>query len=251
MDRDALVRLLEAVAAGHIGPEEAAFSVGRESDLGFAVFDDDRAHRTGSPEIIYGPGKTPEQIALLLSHVAARGELALATRVDTEKAAIVAALVPEAHYEPVPRLVRLAPTGWAPPERAGTVCVCTGGTSDLPVSEEAARILELLGWTVDRATDVGVAGIHRLLSRLERLRAADVVIAVAGMEGALPSVVAGLVSAPVIAVPTSVGYGTALSGLTPLLAMLTSCAAGIVVVNVDNGFGAAQAAHRILSRMAR
>lgn len=247
MDADALRALL---AAGFPLPAETAGAAGgpRESDLGFAVLDEERGARTGVPEVIYGPGKTPEHLAAILRHMVASGKPGLATRVDAEKAAAVLATGLDAQWDPVSRLLTAAPEGWAPTPIAGRICVCTGGTSDLPVAEEAAKVLEWLGHPVDRAPDVGVAGVHRLLSRLERLREADVVIAVAGMEGALPSVVAGLVSAPVIAVPTSVGYGTALSGFTPLFAMLTSCAAGVVVVNIDNGFGAAQAAHRMLAR---
>ncbi len=237
MDAEALRALLASTGAG-----------ARESDLGFAVLDEERGARTGSPEVIYGPGKTPEQLAALLRHIVGRGQPGLATRVDAEKAAAVLALGVVAGWDPMSRLLTAAPEGWAPTPVAGRICICTGGTSDLPVAEEAAQVLEWMGYTVDRAPDVGVAGVHRLLSRLERLREADVVIAVAGMEGALPSVIAGLVAAPVIAVPTSIGYGTALSGFTPLFAMLTSCAAGVVVVNIDNGFGAAQAAHRMLAR---
>ena len=251
LNADTLRRVLEAVAAGTLSPDAAAGSFGEpelaDGDLGFAVVDHDRGRRTGVPEVIYGPGKTAVQLRVLLEVIAARGQLALATRVDEEKAAAVIASGLNAVWEPVPRLFSLAPPGWVAHSLPGQICVCTGGTSDRPVAEEAARVLEWLGHRVDRVFDVGVAGVHRLLSRMERIRAADIVIVVAGMEGALPSVVAGLVSAPVIAVPTSIGYGTALAGFTPLFAMLTSCAAGVVVVNIDNGFGAAQAAHRMLA----
>lgn len=243
-----LITLLEAVAKGDISVAEAADRVraARDTDLGFAIVDDARAARTGSPEVVYGEGKSAEQIARLFEHLVDRGQPALATRVDPEKAARVVALCGATH-EPLARLVWRVPEGYAPPVRDGSVGVLCAGTSDLPVAEEAARVAEWYGWRVARVRDVGVAGLHRLLSRLPTLRELDVLIVVAGMEGALPSVVAGLVPQPVIAVPTSVGYGTHLGGLTPLFAMLNGCASGITVVNVDNGFGAAQAAHRILA----
>lgn len=250
---DELITLLDAVAKGRIRPNEAADLVrdvlppaARDSDLGFAVVDDDRAARIGTPEVVYGAGKTAEQIVDLFEHLVSRGQPALATRVDPATAAVVTERC-GATWEPVPRMLSLLPEGWVPPERDGTVAVVTGGTSDLPVAEEAARTAEWLGWRVLRVTDVGVAGLHRLLSRLPVLREADVLIVVAGMEGALPSVVGGLLPQPLVAVPTSVGYGSHLDGLTPLLAMLNSCASGVTVVNIDNGFGAARAAHRILA----
>ncbi len=219
-----------------------------QTDLGFAVIDDARAARTGVPEVVYGQGKTPEQIVSIVEHLCGRGSSALVTRVDPDRAQAVLAQLPDATYEPLPRLLWRVPDGVEPfaITRTRTVAVISGGTSDLPVAEEAARCAEWWGARTWRGFDIGVAGLHRLTSRLDELRQADVIIAVAGMEGALPSVVAGLVKAPVIAVPTSVGYGTALDGITPLLAMMTSCAGGIGVVNIDNGFGAAQLAMRIL-----
>ena len=246
-----LLGLLHAVARGDVAPERAAEAFSRETDLGFAVVDDDRERRTGLPEVAFGEKKTPEQLVSILGHVAARGQKALATRVDADKAIQVLDRLPNATYEPMPRLLWSSPDGVAPfePTLSGELCVVAAGTSDLPVSEEAARCAEWFGMRVTRVTDVGVAGLHRLLSRVEALRRADAVIVVAGMEGALPSVVAGLVKAPVIAVPTSVGYGANLGGLTALLAMVNSCAAGVSVVNVDNGFGAAQVAWRILARL--
>lgn len=221
----------------------------RETDLGFAVVDDDRRPRTGLPEVIYGEGKTPEALAALLTHLVGRGEQALATRVDAAKAAAVIAMLPHAVYEPVPRLLWLVPEGFIPfqPTVTRKLAVIAAGTSDLPVAEEASRTAEWFGLPVDRVTDVGVAGLHRLLARVDRLREADALIVVAGMEGALPSVVAGLVRTPVIAVPTSVGYGAHFGGIAPLLAMLNACAGGISVCNIDNGFGAAQVAWRILA----
>lgn len=244
----ALIHLLRALERGELSAEDAAGRVRQlaESDLGFAVVDHDRAARTGAPEVVYGAGKTPEQIAALLERIASRGQAALATRVDAEKAAAIQERV-DATYEPVPRLLWHNPADWRPPARSGLIGVVCAGTSDLPVAEEAARTAEWFGWPVRRITDVGVAGLHRLLSRLDALREADVLIVVAGMEGALPSVVAGLVHQPVVAVPTSVGYGANLGGLTALLAMLNACASGVAVVNIDNGFGAAQVAHRILT----
>ncbi len=245
---DRLLELLRAVQRGETTPEEAALGLARETDLGFAVVDDERERRTGLPEVAFGEGKTPEQLAAILRHVAGRGQKALATRVSAEKGAAALLLMPEAVYEPLPRLLWAAPhpeSAFAPTVE-GSVCVIAAGTSDRPVAEEAARCAEWFGLRVDRVTDVGVAGLHRLLSRVEAIRASDVVIAVAGMEGALPSVLAGLVRAPVIAVPTAVGYGANFGGIAPLLAMLNSCAAGVAVVNIDNGFGAAQVAWRMV-----
>jgi NCAIR mutase (PurE)-related protein len=244
-----LHQLLTAVRRGDLSPEAAALRLAQETDLGFAVVDDGRPHRTGLPEVVFGEGKTPEQVASILSHLNSRGYKALATRLDERKAEKVLELLPGASYEPVPRMLWSAP-GDPNPFAAtlpGHVVVASAGTSDLPVAEEAARCAEWSGLAVQRVTDVGVAGLHRLLTRLPDIRSADVIIAVAGMEGALPSVVAGLVRAPVIAVPTSVGYGASFGGVTALLAMLNSCASGVSVVNIDNGFGAAQAAWRILA----
>ncbi|HEX6971529.1 MAG TPA: nickel pincer cofactor biosynthesis protein LarB [Limnochordia bacterium] len=216
----------------------------RELDLGFARLDLERAARLGHAEVVYAAGKTPEQLAEILAGLAeASDRPVLATRASPEAFAAVRRAVPQAEYHPLPRAIVVAAHKAPPP--VGRIAVVSAGTADLPVAEEAALTAELLGSRVERIWDVGVAGLHRLLRRLEEIRRANVVIVVAGMEGALPSVVGGLVDAPLIAVPTSVGYGANFGGLSSLLAMLTSCAPGIVVVNIDNGFGAAVAAHRI------
>ncbi|MEV4173156.1 nickel pincer cofactor biosynthesis protein LarB [Nonomuraea sp. NPDC049709] len=214
----------------------------RVADLGFARVDLDRQARQGAPEVVYGPGKTAEEIVAIVSALLAGNTgPVLATRVESAAAEAVLAAVPGGAYEPAARLLV-----WRP-ARTGSfeVVVVTAGTSDGPVAAEAAAVARALGLAVTVVRDVGVAGIHRLLAETGRLRAADAVIVVAGMEGALASAVGGLVAAPVIAVPTSVGYGAALEGVTALLAMLSSCAAGLTVVNIDSGFGAAMAAHRL------
>ena len=214
-------------------------------NLGFAQVDIDRLRRQGVPEVVYGAGKTAEQITAILSSLREHGQMpALATRVDAEKAARVAeALGGDFAYFPAARIGRLGPA--RAPDGIGTVVVAAAGTSDLPVAEEAALTAETFGNAVTRLYDVGVAGLHRLLACTDGLKAASVVVAVAGMEGALASVVGGLVSCPVIAVPTSVGYGASFGGISALLSMLNSCAAGVSVVNIDNGFGAGFLAHRI------
>ncbi|MBD2844996.1 nickel pincer cofactor biosynthesis protein LarB [Paenibacillus sp. IB182496] len=204
-------------------------------DLGYGKVDIDREQRTGFPEVIYGAGKTAPQIAGIAGRLLAHHGRALVTRVSPELAAELRPLLPEMVYHEVPRLVSC---GIVQRRFPGTVAVLCAGTSDLPVAEEAAVTAEWLGCEVDRIYDVGVAGIDRLLAHRERIGEANVVIVVAGMEGALPSVVGGLVRRPVVAVPTSVGYGANLQGLTPMLTMMTSCAAGIAVMNIDNGFGA-------------
>lgn len=250
MSHPDLLPLLQAVAAGSLSPADAAGRLKTESDLGFARLDLDRLRRTGLPEVIYGEGKTASQIAGIMAALLAAGQGALATRVSPEKAAGVRAALPEAVWEETPRLLWAVPPGITPfqPNQVGMVCVVSGGTADLPVAEEAARCAEWFGLEVERMWDVGVAGLHRLLARLEALRAARVIIAVAGMEGALPSVVAGLVRAPIVAVPTSQGYGVHFGGVAPLLTMLDSCAAGVSVVNIDNGFGAALVAWRMVAK---
>ena len=253
MRRDRAEALLAAVAAGTLPPAAALeqlaaapFETVTDGGAGaVATVDLHRALRQGLPEVVYGEGKTPAQCVAIAGRLAAGGEGFLVTRVAPEAQAALAARFPAAVVQPLGRTVRLAPD--VPlPAPAGHVCLVTAGTSDLPVAEECAETLLAAGLVVDRVTDVGVAGVHRLLARTEALRAAAVTIVVAGMDGALPSVVGGLVRGPVIAVPTSVGYGAALGGLAPLLTMLNSCAAGVTVVNVDNGFGAAMAAARIL-----
>jgi pyridinium-3,5-biscarboxylic acid mononucleotide synthase len=204
-------------------------------DLGFAKVDHHRVIRQGFPEVVLGLGKTPDQIAKIAAQIVERGNPLLVTRADTAAAAAVKEAVAEAHYHDVARCITVAREM---PRGHGTIALCSAGTSDLPVAEEAAVTAELLGNTVDRLYDVGVAGIHRVLAHRSRLAAARVVIVVAGMEGALPSVVAGMVGVPVIGVPTSIGYGASFGGVAALLGMLNSCANGVSVVNIDNGYGA-------------
>jgi NCAIR mutase (PurE)-related protein len=243
MDPDRLRDLLESVASSRVPVEEAVREL-RElpfRTLGFAHADTHRHLRTGFPEVVLGEGKTPEQIAAILVELAKGGSTVLATRVSPEAAAVVRAAVPAARHFPVPRAIVVGPTPL--PERGrGTIAVVSAGTADIPIAEEAALTAELAGNRVERVFDVGVAGLHRLIAHRSIIEAAEIVIVVAGMEGALPSVVAGLFARPVIAVPTSVGYGASLGGIAALLAMLTSCAAGVSVVNIDNGFGAGQLA---------
>ena len=205
-------------------------------ELGFAKIDHHRALRTGFPEVVFGPGKTAEQIAAITERLASASDRVLVTKVAPECFDAVRERLPDAEYHPIARAITINRLRGAP-SRPGIMVIC-GGTSDIPIAEEAAITAELMGNAVERSYDVGVAGVHRLLDHLPRLRQARVVVAVAGMEGALPSVVSGLISVPVIAVPTSVGYGVSFGGLAALLAMLNSCAAGVSVVNIDNGFGA-------------
>ena len=215
-----------------------------ETPLGLNL-DRNRERRTGHAEAVYAEGKSPEQVAVATASLAAAASGAVfATRATREQFEAVVRVVPDAMFDEASGLIvakRAAPT-----EVAGTVAVVCAGTSDLPVAEEAALTAEALGLRVDRIVDVGVAGVHRVLEHRDRLESAGVVVVVAGMEGALPSVIAGLTSRPIVAVPTSVGYGASFQGLAALLTMLSSCAPGITVVNIDNGFGAAIAAHRIL-----
>lgn len=212
-------------------------------DLGFARIDTDRADRTGDPEAVYGQGKTPSQVAEALAALHARHpeRAVLATRCDPGALAAVTALLPHARIDAESRTASVGPL----PDVRGRVAVVAAGTSDGPVAGEAAVTARVLGAEVDRITDVGVAGLHRLLAVRDRIEAADCLVVVAGMEGALPSVVGGLTGVPLVAVPTSTGYGTGAGGLAALLAMLNSCAPGVVVVNVDNGFGAAVHAARV------
>lgn len=217
------------------------------TDHGFAVLDHDRAGRTGMPEVVFCQGKTPAQVVAIVGQLLAQEGRALATRASAEAAQAVLAAYPAARWHEAARILTLGQADAGPcPEAAPFVAVVTAGTSDIPVAEEAALTLEFLGHCTRRVYDVGVAGIHRLMNRLDVLRQARVVIAVAGMEGALASVVGGLVACPVVAVPTSVGYGASFGGVAALLAMLNSCAPGVVVVNIDNGFGAAVHAHQIM-----
>jgi NCAIR mutase (PurE)-related protein len=239
--------LLSEVAQGTLSVAEAEMRLAWApiEDIGIARIDHHRALRQGYPEVIFGEGKTPEQLCTIAEHIAPRGDGFLATRVGAEGAAPLRQRIGGVEYNEIARTLYLPPQ--EPRARAvrGPVLVVAAGTSDLPVAEEAAVTARAMGNPVERLADVGVAGLHRILSSTEVLARAAVVIVVAGMEGALPSVVGGLVSAPVIAVPTSVGYGAALGGMAALLGMLSSCASGITVVNIDNGFGAACAASRI------
>lgn len=214
------------------------------TDLGFAKLDTTRAHRTGMNETVYCPGKTKEQLVKILHAFYENGCSVLGTRCSPEQFEFVKRSALSAEYDELSKVLCIK--NGTDPELPGRIAVCTGGTADLPVAEEAARTAEFFGAKTDRHFDVGVAGIHRLFAKIDEIRRADVVIAVAGMEGALGGVIAGLVSVPVIAVPTSVGYGASFSGLAPLLTMLNSCAEGMAVVNIDNGFGAAAMACRIL-----
>ena len=252
MRRDLTLELLRAVAAGEVPPEGALDRLDRAplevlsaDGRPFATVDHHRAMRQGFPEVIYGEGKTPEQCIAVAERLAAAGDGFLVTRASAECRSALQARFPAAVANAVARTVRLAPER---PLRApaGRVAIVTAGTTDLPVADEAAETLAAIGIETARVSDVGVAGVHRLLSQLDVLSGSAVVIVVAGMDGALPSVVGGLVRGPVIAVPTSVGYGAAFGGLSALLAMLNSCASGVVVVNIDNGFGAAMAAARLL-----
>jgi pyridinium-3,5-biscarboxylic acid mononucleotide synthase len=240
MEKRDLDKLLKAVASGKVSTDDAAAKL-RDlpfADLGYAVVDHHRQLRQGFPEVIYGEGKTADQIAGIAAQIAGRGAPLLVTRMSADKLPPVEEAVPGGTYHALSRTYALRPKRAAKPKVRGYVAVVCAGTSDLPVAEEAAVTLAVAGHPVRAIHDVGVAGIHRLLKRREEIAGASVVIAVAGMEGALPTAVAGLVGVPVVAVPTSVGYGAALNGLTPLLGMLTSCAPNVAVVNIDNGFGA-------------
>lgn len=236
--------LLQQVRSGELAIEEAKAILAeyrQVADIGFAQVDLDRERRIGFPEVIYGEGKRGDQIAAIFRKLMEHADRVLATRVSPDKAAVVRDQLPEAVYHEQARALAwtkepLVPVG------QGHVAVVCAGTSDLPVAEEAAITAEMLGCRVERVYDVGVAGIHRLFRRLPIIRQADVVVVVAGMEGALPSVVGGLVSRPIIAVPTSIGYGANFHGLSALLSMLNSCSPGITVVNIDNGFGGGYAA---------
>jgi len=230
-------KLLEDVSAGRKKVEEALAELRRLpfEDIGFAKIDHHRPLRCGAPEVIFCGGKSPEQTAEIAVRIRRQGDDVLATRADQAHFEAVRAAFPEAVYRADARCIVVQPN---PPEPRGLVAVVTGGTSDLPVAWEAVVTAEVLGARVELLSDVGVAGIHRLLGHVERLQQANALVVVAGMEGALASVVGGIVACPVIAVPTSVGYGASFGGIAPLLAMLNSCAAGVATVNIDNGFGA-------------
>jgi NCAIR mutase (PurE)-related protein len=249
--REAILRLLEEVASGNASPEAAVARLAHlpYEETEFAKIDHHRSLRLGLPEVIYSSGKTPEQVAEIFARMAATGSAVLATRATREHAAAVRELVPAAEYHDEARMVALAVDGAKP--KYGPLAVVCAGTSDIPVAEEAAVTAAYLECDVKRVYDVGVAGLHRILSQHETLAGARAVIVCAGMEGALPSVVGGLVAAPVIAVPTSVGYGAAFGGLAALLGMLNSCAPNVCVVNIDNGFGAAYVAAMMLRGQGR
>lgn len=248
MDAEFLKELLGRVAAGAT-PVEEALSTLKDlpyRDIDAARIDLHRALRQGIPEVILGEWKSVEQIVAVARELIRFKQSVMITRLTAEKASAACALLPELRYDP---LSRIASHEIAPPTPIpGHLAVVTAGTADLPIAEEAAETARLIGLEVTRFFDCGVAGLHRLLDHRERLMNMDVIITVAGMEGALPSVLGGLVACPVIAVPTSIGYGAHLGGLAPLATMLTACASGIVVCNIDNGFGAAVAAYRILAR---
>ncbi len=241
-----LHRWIRDVRNGHRSPQSLVQELRRLpfDNLGFAKLDTHRRLRRGVPEAVWAEGKTVQQLITIVRRLAAVQEPVLLTRLDAQAFSAVHAAVPQLRYDPVARLGY-----WPPPGRRrirrGLVAVVTGGTSDVPVAEEAALTLELLGSRTARLYDVGVAGLHRLLTQWPLLQRARVIIVIAGMEGALASVVAGLVRCPVVAVPTSVGYGASFQGIAPLLTMLNSCAPGVGVVNIDNGFGAAYLAHVI------
>ena len=236
--KEILIRFQE----GQLSLEEAASQLEGIDDIGFASLDLSRNKRNGFPEIIYGEGKTKEQIEKIIESLEKENLPVLATRVDREKGQYLLEKIPHGFYHETARSFVVNPS---PIHTEHYIAVVTAGTSDMPVAEEAAITAETFGNPVKRIYDVGVAGIHRLFNRLDDIRGASVIIVIAGMEGALVSVVAGLVDVPVIAVPTSVGYGSNLQGLTTLMSMLTSCASGVTVVNIDNGFGAAYSASMI------
>ncbi len=248
MTRETILQLLESVHSGVTTPADALRDLARlpYEDTGFARIDHHRALRLGLPEVIYASGKTPAQVAEIFSRMAAAGDSVLATRADGQAYAAVKAAVPDAVYHETAGIIGLR--AGMDGEKAGPVAVVCAGTSDLPVAEEAATTAEYLGLEVSRIWDVGVAGLHRILAAREGLNTARAVIVCAGMEGALPSVVGGLVAAPVIAVPTSVGYGAAFGGVAALLGMLNSCSPNVCVVNIDNGFGAAYVAAMIVKQ---
>ncbi|HIK04269.1 MAG TPA: nickel pincer cofactor biosynthesis protein LarB [Trichormus sp. M33_DOE_039] len=245
---ETLRSLLEAVANGKVTPDMALDSLKHlayEPVGEFAKIDHHRHLRTGFPEVIWGPGKTPEQIAQIMEAMRQRNPVVMATRIEPSIYTLLQPKIRGLRYYELARICAIAPSH-IEPQFEGLIGILSAGTADLPVAEEAAVTAELSGFQVLRLWDVGVAGIHRLLSNRHLIQSASVLIVVAGMEGALPSVVAGLADSPVIAVPTSVGYGASFGGLAPLLTMLNSCAAGVGVVNIDNGFGAAVLAGQIL-----
>lgn len=251
LDRDSVIRLLGKVRGGKLTPGQAADKLAPlgTADLGFARIDHLRTLRRGFPEVVFGEGKSQGQVLGIVEHLAAGRQPILVTRLPPETGEKLQKKHPKGTYNPLARTF-FQPAPGRRPLRPGLLIV-SAGTADLPVAEEAAVSAQAFGLEAARLYDVGVAGLHRLLEQLETLRKAKVLVVVAGMEGALPSVVTGLVQAPVIGVPTSVGYGTALGGLTALFGMLSSCSGGLTVVNIDNGFGAACAARTILGGKAK
>ena len=239
------IKLLESFRAGGVSREKVlrAFQAEPVADLGFAQVDTHRALRKGFPEVIFGAGKSPGQVTQIAAKLLEQEQRVLVTRVGPEHARALRKKFPRARHHEQARCVTIEKRPL--PRRPGTIAVVCAGTSDLAVAEEAAVTAEIMGNRVDRICDVGVSGLHRLFAKLEVIAGANVIVVVAGMEGALPSVVAGLVSKPVIAVPTSVGYGASFGGLAALLGMLNSCGSGVTVVNIDNGFGAGYAASQI------
>ncbi|HJU72105.1 MAG TPA: nickel pincer cofactor biosynthesis protein LarB [Gemmatimonadaceae bacterium] len=248
MTRERVRALLLRVASGEITPESALDELSKSpvETLDFATIDHHRSLRQGIPEVVYGAGKTAAQVVHIAERIGARGDRALITRADEPIRAAVRAHWPDARINDLARTA-IVPAPNAETPSGGPVLIITAGTSDLPVAEEAGETLFGAGVCAERLTDVGVAGIHRLLARSDALYRARTIIVIAGMDGALPSVVGGLVACPVVAVPTSVGYGASFGGIAALLTMLNSCAAGVTVVNIDNGFGAAVAALRLLN----
>ncbi len=246
MTRETILEILESIQHGDTSPADALARLAKlpYEDAGFAKIDHHRSLRVGLPEVIYSAGKTPAQVAEIFSRMAAAGGDVIATRAGADAFEAVRAVLPEAEYHPVAGIIGLRQTGKG--VGIGPIAVVCAGTSDLPVAEEAAVTAEYLGLAVERIVDVGVAGLHRILSQQEALGRARAVVVCAGMEGALPSVVGGLVAAPVIAVPTSVGYGASFGGIAALLGMLNSCSPNVSVVNIDNGFGAAYVAAMIV-----
>lgn len=247
MSPEQIRALLREVADGSLSPVEAERRLAwlPVENLAFASIDHHRALRHGYPEVIFGAGKTPDQIAAIAERISVHGQGFLVTRASAEAAELLRRTFPDVEFNELGRTVYLARTEPSRRRARGTVLIVAAGTSDLPVAEEAAVTARAFGNPVEQLVDVGVAGLHRILTASDTLLRAAVIIVVAGMEGALPSVVGGLVGVPVIAVPTSVGYGVAQGGIAALLGMLSSCASGITVVNIDNGFGAASAASRI------
>jgi NCAIR mutase (PurE)-related protein len=246
MNHQTLKKMLEKVKDGQTSVQDALAALKDLyfEDMGFAHVDHHRSIRKGFPEVIYGGGKTVEQIACIMERMASQGDVVLVTRLDPDKGLALSGRFPQSSYDEQARMLVLEETP-LPDKGRGKIVVACAGTSDIPVAKEAYLTAKTMGNSVDLICDVGVAGLHRLLAYRQALESATVIVAVAGMEGALPSVVAGLFAKPVIAVPTSIGYGTSFNGLTALLAMLNSCASNVAVVNIDNGFGGGYVASMI------